>query len=449
MLSDKNIEVLTNIIGAVETGGQIYGKRRYDDYTQPYKNSPLEHTITLGWAQNYGYEARKLIQMIKDTAPATFKSIDKDGSIAEMLGRDWVAICWDPSATQKATLIKLIDSDAGHKAQDELFAQLAKSYITKCEQTWTADVAAVMMYCEIAHLGGIKAADRIFKRCGGKFDLDSIMASLKKDQGDKSSDNQVGDKKYWTRHVKCVEFIKKYADLKNVTLSTIVDEFTKYIGVHEYDGIVATIQRWYYGYLVKDAWCATSTSYFANKVGILSQLGGKNEGVSEMMAATRKLHKKDGRFWEYPKLPDVIKRHDIIFFKRNGSSHVAHCWKDTEYKGIGSINVIGGNQSDMICRKDYAQMNIQAVYRPYYETGGGGYMFELKTIRIGDKGAEVRLLQRVLRGMGYMISSGKLIGTTGQFGKETEKCVKELQRKNKLEVDGIVGKATWAKVIGV
>ena len=52
-MNDQNMAVLTNIIGAVESGGQVYGKRRYDAYAAPYANSSIEYTVTLGWAQNY------------------------------------------------------------------------------------------------------------------------------------------------------------------------------------------------------------------------------------------------------------------------------------------------------------------------------------------------------------------------------------------------------------
>ena len=210
-MNDQNMAVLTNIIGAVESGGQVYGKRRYDAYAAPYANSSIEYTVTLGWAQNYGLEARKLIQMIYDRDTAKFKEIDSSGSIASMLKKDWEAMKWNPTAAQKKTLIALIDSAAGHACQDELFAALAKTYIAECEKLYTKEIPAIMMYCEIRHLGGAGPVKRIFDRLGGKYDLDSIMASLVKDQKDKSNDNQVGDTKFWTRHLKCKEFIERYA----------------------------------------------------------------------------------------------------------------------------------------------------------------------------------------------------------------------------------------------
>lgn len=210
-MNDQNMAVLTNIIGAVESGGQVYGKRRYDAYAAPYTNSNVEHTVTLGWAQNYGSEAKKLIQMIREKDRQTFDTIDTVGSVAAMLSQDWVAIRWKPTTSQKKILISLIDSKAGHECQDELFASLMKTFIAECEKNYTKQIPAVMMYCEIRHLGGVGPVKRIFDRLGGKYDLDSIMASLVKDQRDKSNDNQVGDTKFWTRHLKCKEFIERYA----------------------------------------------------------------------------------------------------------------------------------------------------------------------------------------------------------------------------------------------
>ena len=139
-MNSKNMEVLTNIIGAVESGGQVYGKRRYDAYAAPYTNSNVEHTITLGWAQNYGDEAKKLILMILDKmGDAEFRKIDTDGSIYAMRHRDWVAERWKPTAAQKKVLIALIDSKAGHECQDELFQRLMETFVEECEKAYTKD----------------------------------------------------------------------------------------------------------------------------------------------------------------------------------------------------------------------------------------------------------------------------------------------------------------------
>ena len=158
---------------------------------------------------------------------------------------------------------------------------------------------------------------------------------------------------------------------------TVTDLFEKYIGVHEYDGIVATIQEWFYGTLYKGAWCATSMSYFMNELDLLDQLGGKNENVYEMMIDTEKAWKRTGKgaFKYRVEIPAgyKIKRGTIIFNLNSGthmtttsSKHVTSAYKDFEYKGTGYFEALGGNQSDEIRVSSYSQKRIYAIFEPDY-----------------------------------------------------------------------------------
>ena len=55
---EKNIEVLRKILYAVETGGQVYGKQRYDAFIGAGANTPNEKAITIGAGQWYAGEAK-------------------------------------------------------------------------------------------------------------------------------------------------------------------------------------------------------------------------------------------------------------------------------------------------------------------------------------------------------------------------------------------------------
>lgn len=79
----------------------------------------------------------------------------------------------------------------------------------------------------------------------------------------------------------------------------------------------------------------------------------------------------------------------------------------------------------------------------------GEYMFECKTVRKGDEGKEVLLLQTILRGRKWKGKDKKLIVRTGVFDETTLYAVEKFQKKflGEDEVDGIVGKKTWAKLI--
>lgn len=62
------------------------------------------------------------------------------------------------------------------------------------------------------------------------------------------------------------------------------------------------------------------------------------------------------------------------------------------------------------------------------------------TIKKGYKGDLVKIAQEKLIAKGY--SCGRC-GADGDFGKDTEAAVKQLQRDAKIAIDGIVGKDTW------
>ena len=208
-MDKASLAILTNIIGAVESGGQVYGKRNYAAYAGKNQNSSNEKTCTLGWAQNYGNEGRTLCKMILEKDPAAFRKADTAG-IEKKLSADWEKTGWNPSAAEKKSLIAIITTSAGKECQDELFKELMAAYIKSAEVFGVTDVKAQMMWCEIEHLGGLKPVQRIFKRATKPYTPETIYASLLLDQKDTSNNNQVGDKKYQSRHQCCVKWINQY-----------------------------------------------------------------------------------------------------------------------------------------------------------------------------------------------------------------------------------------------
>lgn len=63
------------------------------------------------------------------------------------------------------------------------------------------------------------------------------------------------------------------------------------------------------------------------------------------------------------------------------------------------------------------------------------------TLRKGSKGAAVKELQELLLAHGYTLPK---YGADGDYGDETVDAVKEFQKANGLEIDGICGPKTWA-----
>lgn len=70
-------------------------------------------------------------------------------------------------------------------------------------------------------------------------------------------------------------------------------------------------------------------------------------------------------------------------------------------------------------------------------------VYDMKTLRIGSKGTQVKVLQWLLnRTTDY--TSGKVDGI---FGTKTLAAVRQYQEAKGLTVDGVVGKKTWSKLL--
>lgn len=136
----------------------------------------------------------------------------------------------------------------------------------------------------------------------------------------------------------------------------------------EYEGIVNTIQTWYYGHLVRAAWCATSLCYAARVMAGLSWFP-KRDNVYELYNAL-----KSSTYGVMIDCPDIknIRRGDILFFLWKGdtmtaesSKHVGQAEYNADYDTTQNVFCIGGNQSDKICTAAYPQSKIYAIFRLY------------------------------------------------------------------------------------
>lgn len=151
---------------------------------------------------------------------------------------------------------------------------------------------------------------------------------------------------------------------------------------------------------------------------------------------------------------------DQIFFwnaAKNSVSHTGLVYKVDKEK----VYTIEGNTSTAIgvvangggvCKKWY-QLNYWRICgygRPAYdekkETAKEECSVTLPMLKRGCKGASVKALQTLL--IGYKYSCGGS-GADGSFGPATHDAVCRFQKANGLAIDGIVGPATWTKLLGV
>lgn len=281
-MKKEHLEILTKIIGGVESGGQIYGNQNYAAYAGKNANSENEKTCTLGWAQNYGNEGRRLCKMILEADAKAFRKADTAG-IEKKLSVDWEKTGWNPSAAEKKALIAIITTTAGKKCQDKLFEELMEAYIKNAEAYGVTDIKAQMMWCEVEHLGGPKPVKRIFGRAAKPYTPETIFSSLLLDQKDTSNNNQVGDKKFQSRHECCVRWINQYVKEETkdsgkeveemYSRQAVVDLVESWVGKKEADGSYKSIIDIYNSFTGKFprntkmeygwAWCACTWSALA------------------------------------------------------------------------------------------------------------------------------------------------------------------------------------------
>lgn len=235
--------------------------------------------------------------------------------------------------------------------------------------------------------------------------------------------------------------------MRNLTLT---DMFQKHYGATEYDSFVMKMLKWYYGYEHKAAWCAISMSYMADQLGILNQFGGKNQNCYEMLKTIEKTipktklgkltYKKD------IKKGTVIKRGTVVFIlhsappmTKESHKHVTTVYNDFTYNGVESFTSLGGNQGDKIQTKEYPQAKIYAIFEPDYTVH--------KTLRFGDKCAEVKELQKDLIALGFGRITGRRLLAGGSFKRNTKEALTLFQHITGCCVpDGVCGPLTWKMI---
>lgn len=201
-ISDAQMQVLINIIGAVETGGQVYGSRRYNDYTNAYTNSSAENSITIGAFQEFRENAKALLQDIKDAYPNVFEKYDNAG-IASDLKKSFKDYNPSKTSAKAKAIVNIINSEEGRKIQDIRIVKLLKNYIAYAESLGVTDVDALFVCANYIHQGGERACKRIIGKTTKPYTLDKLYKSSQSDTG-----NQVGA--YRTRQNKVYQWLKEY-----------------------------------------------------------------------------------------------------------------------------------------------------------------------------------------------------------------------------------------------
>jgi len=227
ILTDAQKEVIRKILYAVETGGQVYGQCRYNDFTEAYTNSSAEHAITIGAGQWYATEAQRLLKLIRSTDSATFKKLDTAGVGTDLDNANWSTYKLSKSSAKAKCIQAIISTDVGKKCQDQLMDEQALKYINEAADLGVTDLDAQMMCCNFRHQGGSGAVTRILGKTTKPYTLDKLYASCKTDTG-----NQVGA--YRTRQEKVYSWLKQYVPptLKSNSTTTTTKKEVSIVSVN-------------------------------------------------------------------------------------------------------------------------------------------------------------------------------------------------------------------------
>ena len=226
-------EIMKKILYAVETGGQVYGNQKYNDFTEAGANTEKEKAITIGAGQWYGIEARTLLQKVLEADSKLFNILDTANIADDIKSADWSKYSVTKDSEKAKCIVEIISSDVGMKCQDQLMYEQIETYEKKIIDLEVVDIKAVMMCINIRHLGGLNAVIRILKK-SKDYTIDAIYDALRTDQNDDSSHTQVGDKLFWSRQECVYKWInEKVGDNMNNYFGNVIDTVNSYVGYIE------------------------------------------------------------------------------------------------------------------------------------------------------------------------------------------------------------------------
>lgn len=143
-------------------------------------------------------------------------------------------------------------------------------------------------------------------------------------------------------------------------------------------------------------------------------------------------------FRKYPSWQESVNDHSAMFNRLKRYENLRNCQDYEE----ACVNV---KKDGYATAPDYAQNLISKVKR--YKLWMWDYEVlklyspeKLRTIKQGSDGGGVYLLQNLLYQNGYALSMD------GQFGGQTDYCLRNYQQKKGLTVDGVCGPKTWRSI---
>ncbi|MBR2311330.1 MAG: peptidoglycan-binding protein [Oscillospiraceae bacterium] len=239
--------------------------------------------------------------------------------------------------------------------------------------------------------------------------------------------------------------------------SKVVEQAKAWLGLKESDGSFKVIIDTYNSQAVLPRrvkmqynweWCAAFVSAVAVKLGYTDIIPPECS-CTKMIELLKKIGTWDERDDRVPSPGD------LIFYNWEAAA-TGDDTTDTDHVGIveyvknGVITVIEGNYSQAVKRRNIPVNHryIRGFGVPKYDTEKKKevYTLEMRYLKKGCKGEDVRALQILLMGRGYSVGDS---GADGDFGSATQSAVKRYQRTRGIGVDGVAGPQTMGSLLGV
>lgn len=460
-MTDKQLEIARKCIYACETGGQVYGNARYDCYVGNHTNSDKETACTIGAGGNHAITAKKLMQSILEKYPTVFRTNDTAG-IESDLQKSWES--YDPGVgSAKAKCIqKIISTPEGIKCQNELLNSQILARAEKVNAVGVTDIDAQIFAAEIIHLGGYAAFERVLKKTSKPYSMDNIYKALKTDQNDTSSNNQVGDKKYWSRHEKIYGWLKeKISNTKEESKVSITEKDITICG--HGSGNPSTKNMYTY-----NSQRYSSVASNGKRKGVVCVLRLKaltNSGRIKFhdtykTILGRNIYSQDLRSYVYKtyngKYYSDCSSSICATFAKIGYNvsllNTAGMYYSSLFEKV-PVNISNGHITNpeilkvgdclMYTGSDPSRPlqigHVESIYEIKSSTSNNSPSSSVSnniTLQKGSSGSAVKTMQTMLIVCGYSCGSA---GADGEFGDGTLKALKAFQKDASINVDGIYG----------
>ena len=271
------------------------------------------------------------------------------------------------------------------------------------------------------------------------------------------------------KYLKCHE---QKGDSMGVTAKQILDVMRSWLGLSRSKGTHKPIIDLYnshyplargYKASYADDYCDITVSAAFIKLNVVDLIGGTECGVEEHINLFKKkgIWNEDGKITPKPGYI-ICYNWDTSIQPNDGYADHIGIVESVDTKAKTMVVIEGNTNGGVVGRRTipigwgyirgyavpkYADSDTKADNKSNTETGGTGYMFEVKTVQSGSTGNDVKLLQRLLKSNGCKGKDGKNLTIDGSCGSNTVYAIKEYQKKKKLGVDGCAGNATWKSIL--